>query len=240
VSLLDASSNVLATWNTATGVLNGTFTYTLPSAVRAFDITSVIWLVLGSGTMVLATLPVQSRLNRPKPPNPQGTYYVSVKSVGQGADPTVGFSSYGSIGTYSLTLPPPFTTVTCTSSQTIQLTGSGGCSSTAALLTSALYTASGAVTVSPALPSSMQFTPGDYSYTVAGADGVNSCVARLSVKACPTLTCAALSVQLPQSGVDCSGAVVASSALYTSSAAVTVTPALQSKYSPGAWVVDDW
>jgi hypothetical protein len=127
------------------------------------------------------------------------------------------------------------TNVTCTSQLTVQLAASGGCSSTAALQTSALYTASGAVTVSPALPGSMQFGPGNYTYTVAGADGVNSCVARLSVKACPTVTCAApLSVQLPQPAGDCTGAVVAASALYSASAAVTLTPTLQSKYSPSA------
>ncbi len=142
---------------------------------------------------------------------------------------------------------PAFTVATCSASitcineLTIQLTGTSGCSSSPGLQPSALYSASGAVTVSPPLPGSMQFTPGNYTYTVAGADAANSCAVSLTVKACPTVTCAApLSVQLPQSGVDCSGAVVAASDLYTASEAVTVTPALQSKYSPGACVVDDW
>jgi hypothetical protein len=199
-----------------------------------------ILLLFCAGKGVQAPLP--SRLNRPKPLHPQGAYYLSVKGVGEGANPSVGYSSYGSIGTYMLGLSGALgTLISCSSQLNIQLTGSGGCSSTAVLPTSALYTASGAVTVSPPLPGSMQFTPGDYSYTVTGADGVMSCAVSLSVKACPTLTCAApLSVQLPQPGGNCFDAAVEPSALYTSSAAVTVTPALQSKYSPGAWVVDDW
>jgi hypothetical protein len=98
------------------------------------------------------------RLNHCKPQQTQGYYYLSIKGIGQGANPTVGFSSYGSIGTYTLSLASTApTTVTCFNPPAIQLPQAGNCSA-AQIAASDLYNATDSVIVTPALQS--QYSPG--------------------------------------------------------------------------------
>ena len=103
-------------------------------------------------------------------PNTQGNYYLSIESVGEGVNPNVLYTAYGSAGPYKLTvsgtLPPAPATVACAAARVVALPQAGTCAAFA-LAESSIYNvtspsgSSPVVTVVPPLPSPLSFAPGE-------------------------------------------------------------------------------
>ena len=109
------------------------------------------------------------RRHPPTPPTPppraQGAYYLVLNGVGQGANPTVGRSDYGSLGSYRLTVRAPRAVATiarCAALGADQLPRWPGSDCGGVVLARGdLYSADGPVTVTPPLPAGMRFAPGE-------------------------------------------------------------------------------
>ncbi|KAI8462919.1 MAG: hypothetical protein J3K34DRAFT_162984 [Monoraphidium minutum] len=150
LDLLDApptAASAGAAWAVQGSDLNAAVTLHHP------DNTTTAWVSDGTG---LLTGTWTAELRQP------GYYFVSVQGVGMGANASVGFSDYGSMGRYALGLAgswdPP--AVSCPlATYTVQLPAPGrGCGGGAVIPDSALFSANVPVTVTPALPAS--FPPG--------------------------------------------------------------------------------
>lgn len=154
-----------------------------------------------------ATGLLQGSLGQVTVPN-AGVYFLTIQGRAR-ATPTNGFSSYGSQGTYKLTVTGQQTAyngtyVQCTvgASSTIQLGAAPGTSCDSVVLqTSDIYTASGVeVATSPPLPASMTFQAGSYSFQVYGSAG-NPCMA--SFKAVSAASCTSKAPAPAPSSVVC-------------------------------------
>jgi hypothetical protein len=132
-----------------------------------------------------------------------------VQGVGQDT-PQAGWTSYGSLGSYSLSvrsvLRPP--SIQCNDAA-VQLPQAGSCND-AALPPDAVTDSSGAgFTLSPPGP----YQPGRTSISVTPKDGSQACVVVLDVLPCPPIECNVVQKQLSY-GL-CDGADVSSTELWT-------------------------
>jgi hypothetical protein len=98
----------------------------------------------------------------------------------------------------------------------------------------ALYSASGPVTISPALPASSRFRTGVNTHAITAADGGNSCSINVTVVPCVTnLTCESPApIQLPTGSYNCSGVPVGQGDLVEATGPVTISPPLSTGLTP--------